>query len=60
MSYLYDTVTKQPTKTRGFNTYNQKCKKVIYKNQKFNTNNQKCKKKPGTNEQTNTDILDPL
>ena len=28
-------VTKQPTKTKSFNTNNQKCKIVIYENQKF-------------------------
>ena len=48
-------VTKQPTKTKGFNTNNQKCKTVIYENQE-----RKRKKETGTNEQMNTDILDPL
>ena len=50
-------VTKQPTKTKGFNTNNEKCKKVIYGNQTLNTNNRRCKKKQV---QTNTDILDSL
>ena len=38
-------VTKQPTKTKDFNTNNPKCKIALYENQELNKNNQKCKKK---------------